>query len=121
MDNFTYGDSLAAIRLSRLVEKNSHECKHLSIKVGRIWSDFTTGIKTIARSNINSSFKEHLIDTWYMNHKIRITKTNIPNVVKSYLLNISHAKYSDIKKCCKNRKLVKAMYDKRIRQISKNS
>lgn len=95
MDDFTYGNSPAAVALSKIITETNPK---LSWKVGKIWEDFSTGIKRIAACNITVSLKEQLIDMWHDNNKIRIKNSSLPDKVKSYLMNVSYAKYSDTKK-----------------------
>lgn len=62
-----------------------------SIKVGRIWSDFTNGLKDIVSSNIIR--KDQFLDLWFDKYKTRVVKANFPDELTRFLLNAMSTKY----------------------------
>lgn len=89
MDNFTYGDSKAAMLLSHIIEENEEKNPNskISKKVGRIWSDFTSGLKGICESNLPKTLRNSILRLWSEKYVQRCRKSTVPLIVRTYLEN----------------------------------
>lgn len=88
MDCFTYGNTPAAMTLSRIiVEQEKSSPNNTSRKVGRIWGDFTKGINNILASNMEDEFKTHLYRLWTDKYVIRCRESHLPKIVQTFLEN----------------------------------
>ena len=87
-DQYTYGNSEASVILSRIMDE---KYIHLSTKVGRIWSDFTDGLKDISNSNLK--VKDAVLDLWFGKYKIRVINAQFPDELSRFLLNSMSTKY----------------------------
>ncbi len=88
IDCYTYGNTPAAIILSRIVvEQESLVNDNISKKVGRIWGDYTKGINDLSKSNISDEFKKHLYRLWMDKYVIRCREANVPKIVQTFLEN----------------------------------
>ena len=89
IDPYTYGNSDAAVTLTRILNKNSKCIKYVS----RTWADYTLGMNNLDK--MESPIKSYLMTVWE-EHFISIISNSdkMPEDVKSYFLNIIKARRS---------------------------
>lgn len=103
IDPYTYGNSDAAITLTKILNQNHNYIKYIS----RTWADYTLGMNHLDK--INSPIKSYLITVWE-DHFVGIIEKNerIPSDVKSYFINIIKARRSKSHKKIINEKNLKS-------------
>lgn len=96
MDANTYGGTPAAVTLVKLIEENdlSSENKRISDKVGKMWSEYSTSLRAIVKSDMPSKIKMNLLDL-FKEQQFKRCKASpfLTEEIKSYLENIMLAKF----------------------------
>lgn len=88
LDLYTYGNTPAAVVLSKLVDQ--HDAGH---KVGRIWGDYSTGLREIGKSNLPKRSKNHIFSLWRDCYLQRSNQSGLPDEVVHYLNNVIVTRY----------------------------
>lgn len=83
IDLYTYGGTPAAVVLAKLVDK--HGAGH---KVGRIWGDYSTGLRDIGKSNLPNRSKKQMFCLWRDAYLQRTKQSSLEEEVKHYLNNV---------------------------------
>lgn len=99
IDKNTYGSSKAAEVLAKLIGDN----RKYSYRVARCFQDFTTGILSIYTIRGNEKIKYELCMLWFEKHKARAMKSNLPEIIRTYLVNVEQTYIKHIVKFLKEK------------------
>ena len=95
IDPYTYGNSPAAVKLTKILEEVDNE--RIRQRVGNHYCHFCKGILEIA--TLDREVREELFSLWRSKYrKLILEEADLPEKVASFLFNIMKAKINDIKK-----------------------
>ena len=117
LDPHTFSDSDAAVTLAKILSQEGYEryCSRVSTKYHE-FCEMMWAIFDIQDDSLRSSLF-HLV--WSDNRE-KVSKMDVPEDVRSYLLNIMNAVYKKNVRHCNSNIIAKKANENRERSLSKN-